>query len=89
MILPPNAEPPQNRVLGLFHGDGLVAPPRNCSEIGTLLPIAPCGRTSLSYLRQASSFFHASASVRNQCVFGHSAQKRPLNASMSALSVGR
>ncbi len=30
-----------------FHGDGLVAPPEFCNEIGGLLPIAPCGRTSL------------------------------------------
>jgi hypothetical protein len=30
-----------------FHDDGLGAPSGFCSEIGDLLPIAPCGRTSL------------------------------------------
>jgi len=32
---------------GFFQGGGLVALPGFISEIGTLLPIAPCGRTSL------------------------------------------
>jgi len=31
----------------LCHGGGLDAPPGFCSEIGTLLPMAPCGRSSL------------------------------------------
>lgn len=70
------------------YDDGLEAPPRAPNEIGTLLPIAPCGRSSLSYLRQASNFSCASASVRNQCAFKHSARKRSLNAPMNALSVG-
>lgn len=58
------------------------------SMTGTLLPIAPCGRSSLLYLRQASNFSAASANVRNQCAFRHSALNRPLNASMNALPVG-
>jgi len=32
---------------GFIQGGGLVAPPEFINEIGTLLPIAPCGRTSL------------------------------------------
>ena len=32
---------------GFIQGGGLVAPPEFISEIGTLLPIAPCGRSSL------------------------------------------
>ena len=56
--------------------------------IGTLLSIAACGRSSLQYLRQGSSFSAASARVMNQCWFKHLVRKRPLNASMKALSVG-
>jgi hypothetical protein len=32
---------------GFIQGSGLVALPEFISEIGTLLPIAPCGRSSL------------------------------------------
>ena len=32
---------------GFAQGDGLVTPPDFVSMIGTLLPIAPCGRSSL------------------------------------------
>ena len=32
---------------GFAQGDGLVTPPDLVSMIGTLLPIAPCGRSSL------------------------------------------
>lgn len=32
---------------GFIRGGGLVEPPDFISEIGTLLPIAPCGRNSL------------------------------------------
>ena len=46
--------------------------------VGGLLPIAPCGRSSLQYLRQASIFSRASARVRNQWASRHSARKRPL-----------
>jgi hypothetical protein len=63
---------------GFIQGGGLVAPPEFISEIGTLLPIAPCGRNSLYSLRQSSIFSRASARVRNQCWFRHSARKRPL-----------
>ena len=55
-----------------------MTPPDFVSMIGTLLSIAPCGRSSLWYLRQASNFSAASASVWNQCWFRHSARKRPL-----------
>src|ERR1700722_18684003 len=48
---------------------------------GRLLPIAPCGRGSLVYLRQYTNFSRASARVRNQCAFRHSARSRPLKAS--------
>ena len=38
------------------------------------------------HMRRAAILSHASASVGNQCAFRHSARKRPLNASMNALS---
>lgn len=44
--------------------------------------MAPCGRSSLWYLRQASNFSPASANVRNQWEFMHSARKRALKASI-------
>lgn len=47
--------------------------------------MAPYRRSSLSYLRQASNFSPASARVRNQWAFKHSARKR----SGSTLSSGR
>jgi hypothetical protein len=37
---------------------------------------------------QSSNFSRASASVRNQWAFRHSARNRPLKASLNALSVG-
>lgn len=46
-----SGEPPQvsgpaeARVFRFIQGGGLVALPDFVSEIGTLLPIAPCGRT--------------------------------------------
>jgi len=45
--LPPFFGPPEVGVFRLDQGDGLVAPPDFVSVIGTLLPIAPCGRSSL------------------------------------------
>jgi hypothetical protein len=51
-----------------------------------LVPIAPCGRSSLQYLRKAS-IDHLQG-LMNQWAFRHSARKRPLKASMNALSVG-
>lgn len=39
--------PPEGGVSRLFHDGGLVAPSGLINEIGTLCPIAPCGRTSL------------------------------------------
>ncbi len=64
--------PPKGRFPGLGHNSGLRALPGFCSEIGGLLPMAPCGRSSLYYLRQASNFPAASANVRNQCASRHS-----------------
>ena len=55
--------PPEGGVFRLLHDGGLVAPSGLINEIGTLWPIAPCGRTSLWYLRQSSNFSAASASV--------------------------
>ena len=72
---------------GLCHGSGLGTLPGFCSKIGGLLPMAPCGRSSLQYLHQSSNFSCASASVGNHWAFRHSARKRPLNASTNALSV--
>jgi hypothetical protein len=40
-------ERPRLEFRACFHDDGLGAPSGFCSEIGDLLPIAPCGRTSL------------------------------------------
>lgn len=39
--------PPEGGVFRLFHDGGLTAPSGLINEIGTLCPIAPCGRTSL------------------------------------------
>lgn len=39
--------PTELGVSGLLQGDGLAASPKFCNEIGGLLLIAPCGRTSL------------------------------------------
>ena len=39
--------PPEGGVFRLLHDDGLVALSGLINEIGTLWPIAPCGRTSL------------------------------------------
>lgn len=43
----PFVGPPECGVSGLLHGVWLAAPSKFCNEIGGLLPIAPCGRTSL------------------------------------------
>ena len=48
---------------GFAQGGGLVTPPDFVSMIGSLFPIAPCGGSSLAYLRQASNFSTASARV--------------------------
>lgn len=69
------------------HTGGGADEPFN-SDIGALLPIALCGRTSLSSLRQSSSFTRASSGLMNQCVFKHSARSLPLNDSIKLLSVG-
>ena len=71
-----------------FHDNRLGTPSGLYSEIGTLLPMVPCGRTALQSLRQAFIGSRASASVRKQCAFRHSARKRPLNVSINALFVG-
>jgi len=44
-------------------GDGAYEP--FMSEIGTLLPIALCGRNSLWFLRQSSIFARASSKLMN------------------------
>lgn len=46
----------------------LAAPLSLCNKIGAMLPMAPCGRSSI--------FLAASASVGNQCVFKHSLRNR-------------
>jgi hypothetical protein len=63
-------------------------PRRRHSKLGYLSPMAFEERAMQTYLRQASSFSSASAKVMNQFWFRHSVRKRPLNASMNALSVG-
>lgn len=45
--LPPTLDRPKLNFSGFAQGDGLVTPPDFVSMIGTLLPIAPCGRSSL------------------------------------------
>ena len=96
VIRPPTLDHQGLEFSGFAQGDGLVTSPDFVSMIDTLFPIAPCGRSSLSYLRQASNFSTAFARVRNQCVFKHSERKRPLKVmrdqmprrKMNALSVG-
>lgn len=44
---PPTLDRPKAEFSGFAQGDGLVTPPDFVSMIGTLLPIAPCGRSSL------------------------------------------
>ena len=41
------------------------------------MPIAPCGRSSLWYLRQPSNFSPASASVKTRCAFTPSGSRPP------------
>jgi len=48
----PNVGAPESGVFRLDQRDGLVAPSGFVSVIGTLFPIAPWGRFSLSYIRQ-------------------------------------
>ena len=43
----PSLDRPRVEFSGLIHGDGLAASPGFSNEIGGLLPIAPCGRSSL------------------------------------------
>ena len=43
----PTLDRPKAEFSGFAQGDGLVAPPDFVSMIGTLLPIAPCARSSL------------------------------------------
>ena len=47
LICPPTLDRPKAEFSGFVQGDGLVTPPDFVSLIGTLLPIAPCGRSSL------------------------------------------
>ena len=47
VIRPPTLDRPEAEFSGFAQGDGLVTPPDFVSMIGTLLPIAPCGRSSL------------------------------------------
>jgi hypothetical protein len=47
MIRPSTLDRPKAEFSGFAQGDGLVTPPDLVSRIGTLLPIAPCGRSSL------------------------------------------
>jgi hypothetical protein len=88
MISPHSLERPEQELPRPSQGEGLAVSPGFTTAIGGLLPMAPCGRTSFLSLRQASNFSDAAASVRNQWAFRHSARKRPLKASMKALSVG-
>ena len=55
---------------------------------GLFWPLELCGRTSLYSARQASHLHRASARLKNQEAFRHSARNEPLNDSMNALSVG-
>lgn len=56
LIRPPTLDRPEAEFSGFAQGDGLVTPPGFVSMIETLLPNAPCGRSSLQYQRQASKF---------------------------------
>ena len=47
VIWPPTLNRPKAEFSGFAQGDRLVLPPDFVSVIGTLLPIAPCGRSSL------------------------------------------
>lgn len=47
LIRSPTLDRPKAEFSGFAQGDGLVTPPDFVSMIGTLLPIAPCGRSSL------------------------------------------
>ena len=47
VIRSPTLDRPKAGFSGFAQGDGLVTPPDFVSMIGTLLPIAPCGRSSL------------------------------------------
>lgn len=47
LIRSPTLGRPKAEFSGFAQGDGLVTPPDFVSRIGTLLPIAPCGRSSL------------------------------------------
>ncbi|WP_374545006.1 hypothetical protein [Rhodoblastus sp.] len=47
VIRPRNSDRRKVEFSGLCHGGGLDEPPGFCSEIGGLLPMAPCGRSSL------------------------------------------
>ncbi len=47
LIRPPTLDRPKAEFSGFAQGDGLVTSPDFVSMIGTLLPIALCGRSSL------------------------------------------
>ena|GEM_PF-3383033 len=47
LIRSPTLDRPKAEFSGFAQGDGLVTPPYFASMIGTLFPIAPCGRSSL------------------------------------------
>lgn len=80
-------EHPELEFPGPSQGDGLAASPGFINAIGGLSPMVSCGRTSLWSPRQGFNFSAASAGVRNQQAFRHSARQRLLKASMIALSV--
>ena len=47
LVCPPSLDRRMVEFPACFHDGGLGAPSGLCSEIGTLLPIAPCGRPLL------------------------------------------
>ena len=47
LLRPPTLDRPKAEFSGFDQGDRLVMSPDFVSVIGTLLPIAPCGRSSL------------------------------------------
>ncbi len=73
---------------GFIQGGVLVEPPDFISEIDTLLPI----RTMLpKFIVVYTPILHLFAGIRKgqePVLVRHSARKRPLSASMNALSVG-
>lgn len=62
----------QGGAAGFGHDDGLVTFSGKCNALGTLYPMALCGLSFLSCLRQSSGFSPASARLMNQYAFRHS-----------------